>query len=96
MLHDFTDTGAGTARLSECKTSEAMLRRGGIMGQAMRSPLHPTNGSRTGNRVLAVYDREALSFDLPRDATLADLAEILGSLSASKGGLPHQVEVAIR
>jgi hypothetical protein len=65
------------------------------MGQAVRSPPHPTNGGQTGNRVLAVYDREALSFDLPRNATLADLAEILGTLSASKGELPHQVEIAV-
>jgi hypothetical protein len=61
----------------------------------MRLPQQRTSG-RSGNRVLAVYDREAVSFDLPRDATLADLAEILGTLSTSQGGLPHQVEIAIR
>ncbi|HEY0525636.1 MAG TPA: hypothetical protein VGD08_19750 [Stellaceae bacterium] len=65
------------------------------MARAMRSPRLPSS-SRQANRVLAVYDREALSFDLPRNATLADLAEILGTLSTSQGGMPHQVEIAIR
>ena len=48
------------------------------------------------NRVAAVFKEAALFFDLSRGATLAQLAERLGSLGEIHGGLllPVRVRVA--
>lgn len=47
------------------------------------------------SRVTAVFQDARLSFDLARGATLAQLAERLGSLGESHGGLPLSVDVRV-
>jgi len=46
-------------------------------------------------RVMAVFEGAALSFDLPREATLSDLAEELDTLGERFGGAPLYVDVRI-
>jgi hypothetical protein len=47
------------------------------------------------NRVTAVFQVSRLSFDLARGATLAQLAERLGRLGETHGGLPLSVDVRV-
>jgi hypothetical protein len=47
------------------------------------------------NRVMAVFSEAALAFNLPPDATLAELAEELGALGEIYGGLPLYVDVRL-
>ena len=47
------------------------------------------------NRVMAVFLDAALAFNLPPDATLAELAEELGALGEIYGGLPLYVDVRL-
>jgi hypothetical protein len=47
------------------------------------------------SRVMAVFQEAALSFNLPREATLGDLAEELGALGKIYGGLPLYVDVRL-
>ena len=47
------------------------------------------------SRVMAVFHEAALSFNLPREATLADLAEELGALGKIYGGMPLYVDVRL-
>jgi len=47
------------------------------------------------NRVMAVFVDAALAFNLPPDATLAELAEELGALGEIYGGLPLYVDVRL-
>lgn len=47
------------------------------------------------SRVMAVFEQAALSFDLPREATLGELAEELGALGEIYGGLPLYVDVRL-
>jgi hypothetical protein len=46
--------------------------------------------------VLAVYDDAATVFPLRRDATLAELCELLVAYSPHGGQLPQHVEVNVR
>jgi hypothetical protein len=47
------------------------------------------------SRVMAVFQDAALAFNLPREATLADLAEELGALGEIYGGLPLYVDIRL-
>ncbi len=47
------------------------------------------------NRVVAVFHEAALAFNLPRDATLGDLAEELDALGEIYGGTPLYVDVRL-
>jgi hypothetical protein len=47
------------------------------------------------NRVMAIFHRAALSFDLRRDATLGELAQELNMLGEIYGGTPLYVDVRI-
>jgi len=47
------------------------------------------------NRVMAIFHRAALSFDLRRDATLGELAQELSMLGEMYGGTPLYVDVRI-
>jgi hypothetical protein len=47
------------------------------------------------NRVMAVFSEAALAFNLPPDATLAELAEELGALGEIYGGMPLYVDVRL-
>jgi len=47
------------------------------------------------NRVTAVFQDSRLSFDLARGATFAQLAERLGGLGETHGGLPLSVELRV-
>jgi hypothetical protein len=47
------------------------------------------------NRVTAVFQDSRLSFDLARGATFAQLAERLGRLGETHGGLPLSVELCV-
>ena len=49
----------------------------------------------TQNRVMAVFERNALSFNLPRSATLEDLAGRLALLSARRGRALTSVSVRV-
>jgi hypothetical protein len=44
---------------------------------------------------MAVFEQAALAFDLPREATLGELAEELGALGEIYGGLPLYVDVRL-
>ncbi len=46
-------------------------------------------------RVMAVFQEAALAFNLPREATLEDLAAELGALGEIYGGLPLYVDVRL-
>jgi hypothetical protein len=50
----------------------------------------------TQNQVMAVFERNALSFNLPRSATLEDLAGRLAHLSARHGRALTSVSVSER
>jgi hypothetical protein len=50
----------------------------------------------TPNLVRAVFKDAALSFNLPRHATLEQLAQKLASLGRRYGGLPLYVDVRLR
>jgi hypothetical protein len=47
------------------------------------------------SRVMAVFQEAALAFNLPREATLGDLAEELGALGEIYGGLPLYVDIRL-
>lgn len=47
------------------------------------------------SRVRAVFREAALSFNLPREATLEELAEELGALGEIYGGAPLYVDVRL-
>lgn len=47
------------------------------------------------NRVMAVFQDAALAFNMPREATLEELAEELGALGEIYGGLPLYVDVRL-
>lgn len=47
------------------------------------------------SRVMAVFQDAALAFNLPRQATLEDLAEELGALGELYGGPPLYVDVRL-
>ena len=47
------------------------------------------------NRVTAVFNNAKLSFDLAREATFAQLAERLGRLGETHGGMPLSVDVRV-
>jgi len=49
----------------------------------------------TQNQVVAVFEPNALSFDLPRSATLEDLAGRLAHLSERHGGALTSVSVRV-
>jgi hypothetical protein len=48
------------------------------------------------NRVMAVFQDVALAFNLPREATLEELAKELGTLGEIWGGMPLYVDVRLR
>ena len=48
------------------------------------------------HHVTAVFNDAKLSFDLAREATFAQLAERLGMLGKSHGGLPLSVDVRVK
>jgi hypothetical protein len=54
-----------------------------------------TNAHRSADhRVLAIYgDADMTIFELPRDATMADLAETLARRAPQRGRLPLHIEV---
>ena len=55
-----------------------------------------TDGQRIQkNRVMAVFREAALSFNMPREATLEELAEELGALGELYGGAPLYVDVRL-
>jgi hypothetical protein len=47
------------------------------------------------NRVTAEFQHAKLSFEIPRDATLAQLAERLCMLSEIHGGLPLSIDLQV-
>jgi hypothetical protein len=47
------------------------------------------------NRVMAVFQDAALAFNLPREATLAELAEELDILGERYGGRPLYVDIRL-
>ena len=47
------------------------------------------------SRVMAVFEDAALAFDLPRNATLEELAQELGALGEIYGGPPLYVDVRL-
>jgi len=47
------------------------------------------------NRVTAVFQDAALSFEMAREATFAQLAEQLGLLGEIHGGLPLSVDIRV-
>ncbi len=47
------------------------------------------------SRVMAVFHEAALSFNLPREATLGELAEELDALGEIYGGMPLYVDVRL-
>jgi hypothetical protein len=47
------------------------------------------------NRVTAIFEDAALTFNVERDTTLAQLAEKLGALGEIHGGLPLAVNVRV-
>lgn len=47
------------------------------------------------SRVMAVFQEAALSFNLPREATLAELAEELNALGKIYGGMPLYVDIRL-
>ena len=47
------------------------------------------------SRVTAVFENAALAFNLPREATLAELAEELAALGERYGGPPLYVDVRL-
>ena len=51
--------------------------------------------TKTPSRVTAVFQHAALSFDVARGTTLAQLAEQLGVLGEIHGGLPLSVDVRV-
>jgi hypothetical protein len=53
-------------------------------------------GQRTQqNRVMAVFREAALSFNMPRETTLEELAEELGALGELYGGAPLYVDIKL-
>ena len=50
----------------------------------------------TSNEVTVVYKQAALMFDLPRGATLEDLAERLSTLDERHFGEPVSIDVKLR
>ena len=53
-------------------------------------------GQRTQqNRVMAVFREAALSFNMPRETTLEELAEELGALGELYGGAPLFVDIKL-
>jgi hypothetical protein len=52
------------------------------------------NGHRVDHRVLAIYGESDLTvFELPRNATMADLAESVARRAPARGQLPLLIEV---
>jgi hypothetical protein len=51
--------------------------------------------SQSNNRVTAIFQHAKLSFDIEREATLAQLAERLSMLGELHGGLPLSVDVRV-
>jgi hypothetical protein len=47
------------------------------------------------NRVTAIFENAALSFNVGHDTTLAQLAEKLGALSEIHGSLPLSINVRV-
>ena len=47
------------------------------------------------SRVTAIFEEAAFAFDLPQDATFAELAEELGALGEHCGGSPLYVDVRL-
>ncbi|HZB91277.1 MAG TPA: hypothetical protein VE397_07545 [Stellaceae bacterium] len=47
------------------------------------------------SRVTAIFERAALAFMLPRNATLEDLAVELGALGERYGGPPLYVDIKV-
>jgi hypothetical protein len=47
------------------------------------------------NRVTAVFEKTKLSFDVAREAPLAQLVEQLSALAEVHGGLPLSVDVRV-
>jgi hypothetical protein len=47
------------------------------------------------SRVMAVFQEAALSFNLPREATLGELAEELNALGKIYGGMPLYVDIRL-
>jgi hypothetical protein len=47
------------------------------------------------NRVTAIFENAALTFNVRRDTTLAQIAEKLSALSEIHGGLPLSVNVRV-
>ena len=47
------------------------------------------------NRVMAIFEEAAFAFDLPQEATFAELAEELGALGERWGGRPLYVDVRL-
>lgn len=50
---------------------------------------------RKPNRVTAVFRHAALTFDMARETSLAQLAEQLGRLGELHGGLPLSIDVRV-
>jgi hypothetical protein len=50
---------------------------------------------RQPSRVMAIFQRAALSFDFPDEATLGELAEELYALGEIYGGMPLYVDVRV-
>jgi hypothetical protein len=47
------------------------------------------------SRVMAVFQEAALSFNLPRETTLGELAEELSALGKIYGGMPLYVDIRL-
>lgn len=51
--------------------------------------------TRQPNRVTAIFQHAALTFDMARETSLAQLAEQLGRLGEIHGGLPLSIDVRV-
>jgi hypothetical protein len=52
-------------------------------------------GEEKSSRVMAVFQEAALAFNVPRYATLQELAEELGALGEIYGGSPLYVDIRL-
>jgi hypothetical protein len=54
------------------------------------------NGNTGWGKVTAVFEDSDVSFMLPRDATVAELAERLAMMAEPHGGLPAALDVRLQ
>ena len=66
------------------------------MGRSARPSQHRIIRTTSGqSRVTAVFEHSDFSFLLPKDATLAELAEQLAALAEPHGGLPTMLDLRV-